>query len=74
MNAIHPADCAQHVIFGKCCCGTWVDSRSRNRRCFGKKVATYHTCQDDGTLPNLGKVRDLICLGHDMSEYEMRMT
>ena len=23
---------------------------------FEKKVATYHTCQDDGTLPNLGKV------------------
>ena len=31
-------------------------------------------CQDDGTLPNLGKVQDLTCPGHNMSEYETRMT
>jgi len=26
VNAIHPADCAQHVIFGKCRRGTWVET------------------------------------------------
>ena len=59
VNAIHPADCAQHVMFGKCRCGTLACSQPTshiNNRSLSPTVdqrAPQMSCSSSWTMSTL---------------------